>query len=171
MDEVGVFIDTVEYRLNVRRKEPIDINGKARDEVETFEYTGEEEAPVVTLEDGFFSLQIPPIPQRLSLPKVNYLSYVRTTPLSTTACDVNVEQTFSIGKGLKLVGGDIIRKASHDGIGRVEVSIRQKGDKIKVVRRIKIEKTLIPVEEYARYRELLTAWYGGTSTLLLAPEK
>ena len=171
MDEVGVFIDTVEYRLNVRRKEPIDINGKARDEVDTFEYTGEEEASIVALEDGFFSLHIPAIPHPLSLPDVDRLPYVRTTPLSTTACDINVEQTFSISKGLKLVGGDIIRKASHDGIGRVEVSIRQKGDKIKVVRRIKIEKTLIPVEEYAKFRELLTTWNGDTGILLLAPEK
>ncbi len=172
MDEVGVFIDTVEYRLNVRRKEPIDINGKACDEVETFEYTGEEkEAPVVALEDGFYSLHIPAIPYHLSLPDVNHLPYVRTTPLSTTACDVNVEQTFPIGKGLKLVGGDIIRKASHDGIGRVEVSIRQKGDKIKVARRIKIEKTLIPVEEYTKFRELLTTWNGNPGIPLLAPEK
>ena len=53
----------------------------------------------------------------------------------------------------------------------MEVSIRQKGDKIKVIRRIKIEKTLIPVEEYAKFRELLTTWNGGTGILLLAPEK
>ena len=171
MDEVGVMIDTVEYRLSVRRKEPIEINGKARDEVETFEYTGEEEAPVVALEDGFFSLHIHPIPYLLSLPDITYLPYVRTTPLSTTACDVNVEQTFTLSKGLKLVGGDIIRKASHEGIGNVEVSILQKGDKLKVVRRIKIEKTLIPVEEYSKFRELLTTWNGDTGILLLAPEK
>ena len=172
MDEVGVFIDTVEYRLNVRRNEPIEINGKARDEVETFEFTGEEEeAPVVALEDGFFSLHIPPIPTLLSLPDVEHLPYVRTTPLSTTACDVNVEQTFSIAKGLKLVGGDISRKASHKGIGSVEISIKQDGNKIKVVRRIKIEKTLIPVADYAKFRQLLATWNGDTGILMLAPNK
>ena len=172
MDEVGVFIDTVEYRLNVRRKAPLEINGKARDEVEKFDFIGEEEkALVVALEDGFLSLHFPAIPYRLSLPDVNYLSYVRTTPLSTIACDVNVEQTCSIDKGLKLVGGDIIRKANHPGIGNVEISIQQKGDKIKVVRRIKIEKTLIPVEEYALYRQLLITWNSDVPPLLLAPEK
>ncbi len=172
MDEVGVFIDTVEYRLNVRRKAPIEINGKARDEVETFEFTGEEEeAPVVALEDGFFSLHIPPIPTLLSLPDVEHLPYVRTTPLSTTACDVNVEQTFSIAKGLKLVGGDISRKASHKGIGNVEISIQQKGDKINVIRRIKIEKTLIPVADYAKFRELLATWQSSVGILMLVPEK
>lgn len=172
MDEVGVFIDTVEYRLNVRRKEPIDINGKAHDEVEKFDFIGEEEkASVVALEDGFLCLHIPAIPYRLSLPEVSHLPYVRTTPLSTIACDVNVEQSFSIDKGLKLLGGDISRKANHPGIGNVEISIQQKGNKIKVIRRIKIEKTLIDVEEYAQYRQLLSTWNSSVGTLLLAPEK
>ena len=166
MDEVGVFIDTVEYRLNVRRKEPIEINGKARDEVEKFEFTGEENASVETLEDGFLRFQIPAIPYALSLPDVSHLSNVRTTPLSTTACDINVEQTFTLDKKGKLLGGDISRKASHDGIGSVEISIQQKGNKIKVVRRIKIEKTLIPVDEYAKFRQLLATWQSVGSVML-----
>ena len=168
---MGVFIDTVEYRLNVRRKEPIEINGKARDEVETFEFTGEDTASVVALEDGFFSLHLPAIPHTLSLPDVSHLPNVRTTPLSTTACDVNVEQTFIINKGLKLLGGDISRKASHKGIGNVEISIQQKGDKINVIRRIKIEKTLIPVADYAKFRELLATWQSSVGILMLVPEK
>ena len=171
MDEVGVFIDTVEYRLIVRRKAPIEINGKARDEVETFEFTGEDTASVVALEDGFFSLHLPAIPHTLSLPDVSYLPNVRTTPLSTTACDVNVEQSFIINKGLKLLGGDISRKASHKGIGNVEISIQQKGDKINVIRRIKIEKTLIPVADYAKFRELLATWQSSVGILMLVPEK
>lgn len=166
MDEVGVFVDTVEYRLDIRHKTPsLEINGKARDEVETFEFNGEAEGVADSLEDGFVRFHFNQ-PFSSSLPSASRLALSRTTPLSTTACDVNIEQTYPIEKGLKLLGGDIEQKASYRGIGSVEISVKQKGNSLKVVRRLKIEKTLIPVNDYSKYRQLLAIWQSIGSVML-----
>ena len=166
MDEVGVFVDTIEYRLNVRSKIPVEINGEAHDEVVKFDFSGESEAQVDTLEEGFCRLTFGDIPYHLSLPKAANLTNSRTTPLCTAACDINVEQTFPIGKGMKLLGGDISRKVSHHGIGSVEISVQQKGESLNVVRRIKIEKTTIPVADYANYRQLIATWQSIDNVIL-----
>ena len=165
-DEVGVFIDTIEYRLDIRHKTPLEINGEAHDEVEKFDFSGEGTAQVDTLEDGYLRLSFGDIPYPLSLPAAANLTSVRTTPLVTTACDINVEQTFPIGKGVKLLGGDINRSVSYRGIGSVEISVKQNGDSLKVIRRIKIEKTLIPVADYAKYRQLIATWQSVENVML-----
>ena len=165
MDEVGVFVDTIEYRLNIRHKTPqMEINGKARDEVEQFEFSGEAEGVAETLEDGFVCFHLDP-GLAPSLPMARNLALRRTTPLSTTACDINIEQTYPLEKGLKMLGGDIEQKASFRGIGSVEIRIMQKGNSLKVIRRLKIEKTLIPVNDYAKYRQLLAIWQGTDSVM------
>ena len=159
-DHVGVMIDTVEYRLNVRHKVPFEINGEAKDEISTFDLTNTIDVTdkLDTLEDGFFSLDgYFPLTGEPTV-SASWLALSRTTPLVGSACDLRSNITYIVPKGLKMVGSEIDKTIYFSGIGNLKISVKQSGKKIKVVRNLKIEKSVIEPDEYSRYRQLLATW-------------
>ena len=164
-DLVGVLIDTLEYRYDVRSKAPAQLYGEAHDEVSTGNFTTAADAELDTLADGFFSLRFADIPGE---PTVNARSLAldRTTPLQGSACDLTSTESYTLPKGVKLVGGSVSDKLSFDGIGTMQVSVKQSGKTLKVERKLKLEKSVVPVEDYANYRKLLAAWQSHTGATL-----
>lgn len=159
-DQVGVIIDTVEYRLDIRHKTPIEINGEAKDEVATCNLTNTIDVTdkLDTLEDGFFALNAySPLSGEPAV-QASRLSLSRTTPLVGSACDLHSDITYTLPKGLKMVGGNINQSLNFPGIGSLKISVKQSGKKIKVVRNLKIEKSVIEPDEYTQYRQLLATW-------------
>ena len=170
-DEVAVMIDTLEYRLSVRSKySPMTLYGKAKDEVKTIKIKATFDAELDTLEDGFYSFPMPFIHQEGDTDPIIHASelpLVRTTPLQTSACDIQTDITYMLPKGVKLVG-KIDRNLSFDGVGSVEIVVKQSGRKLRLIRNMQVEKSLIPVSDYAAYRQLLAAWEQTESLLLRA---
>ena len=170
-DQVAVYVDTLEYRLSVRNKAPMTLFGKARDEVRTVSNKGTFEAVLDTLEDGFFSFPIPAYTiqgERDPWVDASQLPLVRTTPLQlVSACDVSNDITFLLPQGVKMVGKAVKRKLSFDGVGRVEFTVKQSGNKLRIVQKLKIEKSLIPVEDYTKFRQLMAAWHVMDEAVLL----
>ena len=164
-DQVGVLIDTLEYRLDVRTKAPMQLYGEAHDEVSTGNYTTKADAELDTLEDGFFRLTFAGIPGEPTM-SARRLALNRTTPLQGSACDLTSTETYTLPKGVKLVGGNVSEKLSFDGIGAMQVSVKQSGKTLKVERKLKLEKSTVAVEDYANYRKLLATWQSiGGATL------
>ena len=169
-DQVGVMIDTVEYLLDVRHKTPIEVNGAAKDEVVVSAITSTVDASSTldTLEDGFFALSVFSPLQGQPNVYASYLPISRTTPLVGSACDLSSDITYTLPKGLKMVGNGVNQELNFPGIGSMKVSAKQSGKKIKVVRSLKIEKSVISPDEYSQYRQLLAAWQTlETQPLLL----
>ena len=164
-DQVGVLIDTLEYRLDVRTKAPMQLYGEAHDEVSTGNYTTDGPADLDTLEDGFFRLSFAGIPGEPTM-SARRLALDRTTPLQGSACDLTSTETYTLPKGVKLVGGSVSDKLSFDGIGTMQVSVKQSGKTLKVERKLKLEKSVVPVEDYANYRKLLATWQSHTGATL-----
>ena len=159
-DQVGVMIDTVEYLLDVRHKDPIKVNGEAKDEVFNYDVTTTIDITkhLDTLTDGFFALHglLPMLPG--DRPNAKYLTVSRTTPLVGEAVDVHSDVTFTLPKGFKLVGWEINQSFDFPGIGNMKFTVKQSGKKLRVIRNLKIEKSVIDTDEYSRYRQLLTTW-------------
>ena len=164
-DEVAVMVDTLEYRLSVRDKSPLTLYGKAKDEVKTLSQKATFDAVLDTLEDGFYSFPIPMVPVD-GFVNASTLTTVRTTPLQTSACDVKSDVTFRLPKGLKMVTKPVSTKLSYPGVGSVEVKIKQSGSKLRIVKNFNVEKSLIPVEDYAKYRQLMLALQSHDHVLL-----
>ncbi|MBR6292455.1 MAG: DUF3857 domain-containing protein [Bacteroidales bacterium] len=168
-DEVAVYIDTLEYRLSVRSKTPMTLYGKAKDEVKTINIKSTFDATLDTIGDGFYSFPMPFIHLEGDtdpIVRASQLPLSRVTPLQTSACDINTDITYLIPKGVKLVGGKINRELSFDGVGSVKISITLKGNKLRLVRNMKVEKSLIPADKYSQYRQLLATWQEIESLLL-----
>ena len=166
MDEVGVMIDTLEYRLSVRKKSPLTLYGEAKDEVTPVVYNrNHAEYPMDTLEDGFYRLPLTRIAEAPAI-DVARLALTRTAPLATPQCDIAVQDEYTLAKGLKMVGGKVSQSLAFEGIGQVEISIKQSGKKLTVSRKLKIEKSLIAPEEYAAYRQLMATWKSVDCVLL-----
>lgn len=164
-DQVGVMIDTLEYRLDIRRVKPLELIGEAKDEVEKVDWNTTPDAVLDTLEDGFYSVTLPPLPGTHQ-PLATKMALKRTTPLVTTACDYTSSLTYTLPKGMKMVGSDIKHSLKYDGIGSLEISVKQSGKKLKVVRNLKVEKSLISIDEYAAYRKLIATWQSVDKVLL-----
>ena len=172
-DQVGVMIDTLEYRLDVRTKAPMEINGDAKDEMAIFGDTNTIDASpfLDTLEDGFFRLHaffaLPGEPEV----SASALPLQRTTPLVASACDLRSNLTYTLPKGIKMVGGEVNQSLDFPGIGSLTVTVEQSGKKINVVRNLKIDHSIIKVEEYARFRQLLATWQTLEQQAILLRKK
>ena len=165
-DAVGVMIDTLEYRLDVRAKSPMTLLGEAKDEVKTIERKGTYEAVLDTLMDGFFRLALPTV----GGPQVSAgnLAAVRTAPLQSQACHVVEDVTYTLPKGVKMVNPAIERTLNFDGVGSVNVSIKQNGKSVRVLRTLQLEQSIVPVSDYANYRQLIITWQSVGEVLLRA---
>ena len=166
MDEVGVVIDTNEYRLNVRKKTPITIYGEAKDEVTVVNDSRKHTSyRLDTLEGGFYRLTLEPIKKS---PKMNpaKLTPSRTAPLASPLCDINVSDEYTLPKGMKMVGSTVNEDLTYNGIGSVKISIKQKGKKLIVERTLKLEKSLITTADYANFRRLIATWQSNDKVLL-----
>ena len=156
-DEVGVRIDTMEYRLSTRYHGDMELLGEAKDEVATFVMTGTKTPALTPLEGDFFRLRLPAMPGEPSV-KASNMPLTRTAPLMGQACDLQCNITIPLPKGVKMLEKNISKKLAFDGIGSVEVTVKQSGSRLKVVRNLKLDKSLVSVAEYAQYRRLIALW-------------
>ena len=166
MDEVGVVIDTNEYRLNVRQKTPITIYGEAKDEVTVVNDSRKHTSyRLDTLEGGFYRLTLESIKKSPKMNPAN-LTPSRTAPLASPLCDINVSDEYTLPKGMKMVGSTVNENLTYNGIGSVKISIKQKGKKLIVERKLKLEKSLITTADYTNFRSLIATWQSNDKVLL-----
>ena len=164
-DEVGVVVDTLEYRLSVRNKTPMMLYGEAKDEVNKQNIKTTVNATLDTLEGGFFRLQLPSVPGGPNISAAR-LALVRTAPVQSSACELKSDIVVKLPAGVKLVGGNVKQSLRYDGVGSVEVSIKQSGKNLRVVRNMTLEKSVIEVGSYSAFRQLLTLWQDYSDVLL-----
>lgn len=164
-DEVAVRIDTLEYRLSVVSHDDMELIGEAKDEIISHTVSGEKAPALTPLEDGYYRLRLPALPGEPSV-RATKLALTRTAPLMGQACDLSCNITIPLPKGMKMVKKSIAQKLSFDGIGTVEISIKQSGNKLKVVRNLKLDKSLIEPTQYAQYRQLLAVWQTSDVVLI-----
>jgi hypothetical protein len=164
-DEVGVLIDTLEYRLSVRSKAPMTLYGEAKDEIVKQDLTGTFDADLDTLEDGFYYLRLPAVGDALAI-DASRLALTRSVPLQGVACNLNSDITVNLPKGMKLVGHNSTQTLNYDGVGSLELTVKQSGKKLHVVRKMKLDKSLVAPEDYNNYRQILSAWQSFGPILL-----
>ncbi|MBR4505359.1 MAG: DUF3857 domain-containing protein [Bacteroidales bacterium] len=165
MDEVGVVFDTLEYRLSARSKAPMYLYGEAKDEMVQSSIKESREAKMDTLQDGFYRLKLDPVAGAPAI-SAKRLALYRTTPLQSTACDLKSDISYTLPEGLKMVAPAQSRKLDFDGVGSVEITIKQSGKKVRVVRNMKLEKGEIALADYSAYRQLIALWQSVDGVLL-----
>lgn len=165
-DEVGVTLDTLEYRLSATYRSPLTLHGEAKDEVTQVRHNrNHAKYRLDTLQDGFFQLKFAPISESPDI-DARWLALTRTAPLATPQCDIAVCDEYPLDKDMKLVGDKVSQKLAFDGIGSVEVSVKQSGKKLVVNRKLTIEKSMISPSEYANYRQMIALWQSIDRVLL-----
>lgn len=168
-DEVGVMIDTLEYRIGVRHRNQMTLYGEARDEVRQVRIGADQKKNVIatptfdTLEDGFYRMHFEPI-KGVNLYSAGNLAISRQAPLQGTPCDVECSQVYNVA-GMKMVDKEIQICRSYEGVGEVSVCVKQKGKKVYVDKKLKLEQSIVPVEDYAKFRELLVLWQNKSDLL------
>jgi len=164
-NQVGVMFDTIEYLLPMVKGVPMEVNGKARNLVDTVLMEGEKAPALTPLEGGYYRLRLPAVQGAPAVNAAN-LALTRTAPLQGSACDLQCNITIPLPKGMKMVNKIEDKSLEFEGVGSFEYSVKQKGKKLKVVRNLKIEKSVIAPADYAAYRKLITAWQTSDALLL-----
>ena len=162
-NEVGVMLDTIEYLLPLMAKAPMEVNGKAKNIVDTIVMEGTVEVKLNPLEGGYYKLTLPS-PRQWNGQR--NLAQTRTAPLKASPCNVRCNVTIPLPKGVKMVNKATSHSLNFEGVGSFEYSVKQKGKKLQVVRNINIEKEYITPEEYAAYRQLMAAWQSYGEVIL-----
>ena len=78
--------------------------------------------------------------------------------MQATSCSIDEQASYTLPKNFKLMGDGIEKKLSFKGLGSLEISIKQSGKTLKITRNLRLEKSLIPADEYSNYRLLLATW-------------
>jgi len=169
-DQVAVVVDTLEYTLDPHHRTPLAILGKAKDVEQVFSMSHEnQELKLDSLGGGYFRSALSVLTD-LNGDAVAFaparLPTTRTTPLQATMCDFTDNASYLLPKGLKVVGGDVNESLSFAGLGSVEVSVVQKGNKIVAKRRLVLKKSIIPVEDYAQFRQLMVLYHSHCDLIL-----
>ena len=165
-DEVDVLIDTLNYRLSVRSKDPASIYGKATDEVLTDKRSGSYSINALEpLQEGFYRLNLLRVHKGISI-DARRLSLTRTAPLQGQPCDISFADTYAVGKDLKLLGGNVHKEISYEGVGSLQIDIKQKGKNVKATCYLKLEQSVVGPSDYAKYRELVATWQTLTTVVL-----
>lgn len=165
MDQVSVVVDTLEYRLGVRSKQALHPYGEAKDEVARYSENTTIDQPVLdTLEGGFFGMKIAAV-QGSPTMKASQLALTRKAPLQTQACDLESTLTYTLPKGMKMVG-ETGETKQETNVGSIYIGISQSGRKLKVKRKLKLEGGIVSGSDYTAYRELLARWQSVDWLLL-----
>ena len=86
-----------------------------------------------------------------------FLASKRTTPLQAATCDDEYTHNIHLTEKATLLN-PVETAYSIDGLGSINVSIRQNGDNITVTKRLKIEKSIIDRESYSDFRQMMIDW-------------
>ena len=67
---------------------------------------------------------------------------------------------------MKMVGNAVSEKMAFEGVGSVELSVKQSGKKLRIVRKLNVEKSIVTAENYDSFRKLMVLWQSIDSILL-----
>lgn len=116
------------------------------------------------ISDGYVRITIPTERGSFNLNPA-YLAPSRTTNVQAKATSETYHYTITLPKGAKLMGGSYSCKTlAVTGNGKVwgqtEVSYYQKGRKVYVTRRLRIDNPIITSDMYDTFRQMMIEWNG-----------
>ena len=128
-----------------------------------FSYDITSPAKVFLNEKNFWFLTLPKSNEAFDAWQLTALPDGRTTPLQLASA-LNETYTYNITlpKKYKAVELPTNLKMSNN-TGSVNIEIRQEKKKIVVIRTLSITKSMIPVEEYKQFQELINMWRAETN--------
>ncbi len=85
----------------------------------------------------------------------------RNIPVAVKPCDESYRYTIELPRKTDLVGGKQEVSYSVDGVGSIEITVKQKGRKLIVSRHIVITCDEVDMEHYAEFRHMMQEWKRG----------
>jgi hypothetical protein len=114
-------------------------------------------------EKNFWFLTLPKSNEGFDAWQLTALPDGRTNPVQLpSALNESYTFTISLPKNYKVVGLPN-NLALSNNTGSVQIEIRQEKKKVIVIRSLSITKSMIPVEEYKQFQELINTWRAETN--------
>lgn len=112
-----------------------------------------------TEKSGYYFMTLPATESGLQNRYLSHLPEERSTPLELEN-PVNLEYFYTFSKPDNLEFVNPAKKIIIDNkAGKIHIEIQKSGDEIRITRNLKINKKIIPVNEYKDFRELMMNWY------------
>lgn len=152
-----VQLDGMEHQLWINNKRQPCPMGVALDESRQLKVEKQLDWKADELADGFFRLTVPTEEKSLKVSATN-LTSVRTAPVQARQCQEEYEYTVELPKRLQLIGGNVKQTLSFDGVGKVEIVVKQSGRKLSICRKLTLEKDIIMPTDYPSFLKLMQLW-------------
>ncbi|MBQ4377187.1 MAG: DUF3857 domain-containing protein [Bacteroidales bacterium] len=150
-------IDGLEQAVSVADKSKPTMLAVAQEAVKTISVERDLEWKADELADGFYRFVLPTEPDAFAVSAAN-LSTEREAPLQASQCDETYNYTVAMPKGYKMLGNAVEVSEAVEGIGKVEIRVKQSGKKLKVNRHLVIERDIITSKNYADFLRLMQLW-------------
>ncbi len=108
--------------------------------------------------DGYFMLNLPKITQGISSVAIGDLPLKRVTSIELPGSfNETYSFSFTIPSGLKIIS-PANKTIVENGLGLCSIELGERNGKVVLTRKISITKALIPAENYADFRQIMTLW-------------
>lgn len=155
---IDLTIDNMKYRIDPLSTQSWKPLAAAIDEANPVTVDSALAYEPTELSDGYFRLTLPQNPESID-PAL--LTPSRNVPVAIQPCDEQYHYTISLPKKVNLVGKGIQIKRSVEGVGNIEISVKQKGRRLDITRKKVITCSEIDTAHYADFRLMMLDWQRG----------
>lgn len=152
------------YMVYPVKGKPMHLVGAAIDDVHHIDTTRSLEWAPSVLSDGYVRFTLPNEKSRFNIDP-SRLTSNRKSPVKVQPVDERYQYTVMLPYGVKMISKNVKIEQKEDGIGSVEIKIRQDGNKLTIVRHLTIMTDLITVDQYDEFRELVQIWNSNKELL------
>lgn len=157
---IEVIADGLTYMVYPNKAQKMQLIGAAIDNAHIIDTTRILEWAPKQLADGYLLFEIPQEKSRFNI-HPSLLTSKRTSPIKVHPVDEHFQYTIMLPYDVKMIGKSVKINQSENGIGSIEITIKQIGNKLTINRHLTITTDTIKPEQYKEFRELVKLWYSN----------
>lgn len=157
---IEVIADGLTYLVYPNQEQKMHLVGAAIDNAYIIDTARTLEWNPKELEDGYFMFEIPQEKSQFNI-HPSQLTSNRKSPIKLHPVDEHFQYTIMLPYNVKMIGKNVNIHKSENGIGSVEITIKQIGNKLTINKHLAITTDTINPEQYKKFRELVKLWYSN----------
>lgn len=150
-------IDGLPYSINPYNSSvDVRLENTAKDAVKSIDITETLDFNPDTITSHYAMFTIPVDPRGFNV-KFQYITPYRDAPVKCRPINENYHYTVQLPAGVKLLNS-VKKSFGKEGLGKVEVSITQKGQTLDIQRRLVIAKDIITISDMVTFYQIMNIW-------------
>lgn len=157
---IEVIADGLTYIVYPAKGTRIHLLGSAIDDAHIIDTVQTLEWKPIELADGYLKFALPYEKSWFNIAP-SQLTSVRESPIKVQPVDEHYQYTIMLPYNVKMIGRSVKINKTENGIGSVEISIKQNGNRLTIDRHLTITTYTITPDQYKKFRKLVQLWHSN----------